>query len=211
LQAAASTGFCFGCSFDSEWLAYFSWFSQMSIRILLLASFFSDILLILNRYFEIVQTPTFLSRLSKKLNLLICFGISLIVFSPAFFAVHVFKIPLQETFKAAWNVFGVSEYFKNFLFVVFLFEAVIPLLIFLCMSVVSNFKFKRLMQRHARLTGNQTEANIAEARFTKMVLIFASITLLTRSGELIATVFARFIWALILRLTKRNGVIQELF
>jgi len=251
LQIAASNAFCFSCSFASEWLAYYSWFSQMSIRILLLASFISDILLIVNRYLEIVQKATFLGRLSKKLNLLICFSISLVAFLPGFFAFYVFKTPLKETFQVAWNVFGVSDYFKVFVLVLFLFESIIPLFIFLCMSVVSNFKFKRLMQRHAQLTGNQTEASNAEARFTKMVLIFSAITFLTRLGDLIATVFLRIastspdafkkgsldlitfsktvslffiyfalasdgliylrmdtnIWALILRFTKRNGVI----
>jgi len=251
LQIAASNVFCFGCSYDFEWLAYYSWSTQINIRILLLASYISDILLILNRYFEIAQKATFLSRLSKKLNLLICFAASFIPFFPAYFAVHIFKIPLQETFKVAWNVFGLSDYFKVFVFVLFLFEAFVPLFIFFCVSIVSKFKFKRLMQRHGDLTGNQTDASHAEARFTKLVLIFATITLLTRIGDLIATVFGRLasvspdtfnkssrelitisksfsfffinialaldgliylrmdknIWALILRITKRNRVI----
>jgi hypothetical protein len=250
-QIATSNGFCSGCSFDSEWMAYYSWCSQVTIRVFLLASFISDILLILNRYFEIVQTPTFLSRLSKKLNLLICFAISFIVISPGYFPFYVFKTPLQEKYQVAWNAFGVSDYFKVFVFVLFLFEVVIPLFIFLCLSIVSKFKFERLMQRHGQLTGNQTEAINAETRFTKMVLIFSVTILLTRLCDLITTVFGRLasispvtfnkgslelitfsksvslffiyialdldgfiylrmdknIWALILRLTKRNRVI----
>ncbi len=44
------------------------------------------------------------------------------------------------------------------------------------------------MERHANLTNNQTEARMAEVRFTKMVLLLSFITSVTRILDLIFTI-----------------------
>jgi len=128
LPLAASNGFCFTCDFNSAWLIYYTWFNGVTIRAFSLASFISDILLISNRFFEIIKKTTFLKRLSKTLNLFICFSFSLIIFLPCYFAVFVVKDPLTGVFKFTFNDFGSSVYFKVYIFfVLFLLETLIPL------------------------------------------------------------------------------------
>jgi len=73
LSVASSNGFCFDCDYDSEWLTFYSLYIAVTIRVFLLASFISDILLIFNRYFEVCQKITFLRWLSKKMIHLLFF------------------------------------------------------------------------------------------------------------------------------------------
>jgi len=47
------------------------------------------------------------------------------------------------------------------------------------------------MERHADLTGNQTEARKAERRFTKMVFLLSAITSVTRIIDMVASIFNR--------------------
>jgi len=191
LSSVASSGFCFECDYDFEWLGYFFWHTAVTIRAFSLASFISDILLILNRYFEVSRKTNFLKRLSKKLNLFFCLMISFFFFLPLYFPIYVVKNPLNGTFKLSFNVFGASVYFQVYFFVLFLIETIIPLSVFLWLNIVSRFAFKRLMQRHADLTGNQAMSRSAEDRFTKMVLLLSAVTLVTRLIDMVASTLTR--------------------
>jgi len=191
LPLAVYNGLCFSCDFNSEWLAYFTFFDAVTIRAFSLASFISDILLISNRFFEIIRKTTFLKRLSKTLILLISFSFSLIVISPCYFVVYVTKDPSNGVFKSYLNQFGSSVYFKVYFFVLFLLETVVPLFTQSYFNIVSTVKFKHLMARHADLTGNQVESREAEAHFTRMILLFSVITSLTRLIDLVTTTLYR--------------------
>ena len=69
------------------------------------------------------------------------------------------------------NKFGNSKYLFFYFIGLFLLETLIPLLVQLILSIVSVYKFKRLMYRLGHLTRNQTEARKAEVRFTKTIFI----------------------------------------
>ena len=191
LSVAASYGFCFECDYDSEWMAYYTWYMIVAIRVFSLASFISDILLIFNRYFEISRKTNFLGSLSKKFNLFICFSIPLVFCLPGYFAVNAEKNPSNGKFKLTLNVFGSSIYFRLYFFLVFILELVIPVSILLWMNSISVFKFKHVMERHGDLTGNQIEARKAERRFTRMVFLLSAITLVTRIIDMVMSVFNR--------------------
>jgi len=196
LPLAVYNGYCFSCSFDSEWLVYYTWFDGVTIRAFSLASFISDILLISYRYFEIIKKTTFLKRLSKTLIILFSFSFSLIIFLPYYFTLYVGKDSTNGIFKSYFNEFGSSVHFKVYYFFLFLLEIVVPLFIHSYFNTVSTVKFKRLMARHADLTGNQVESREAEAHFTRMVLLFSLITFLTRLIDLVTTTLYRIslIW-----------------
>jgi hypothetical protein len=191
LSVAASNGFCFDCEYDSERLAYYSLYIALAIRGLSLASFISDLLLIFNRYFKICRKTTFLGRISKKWNLFICYSFSFIACLPAFLAIYVVKVPLNGNFKLTLNVFGASIYYKLYLFLTFLIEIVIPLFTLLLMNSVSIFKFKRVIERYADLTGNQIKARKVERRFTRMVFYLSAITSVTRIIDMVTSIFIR--------------------
>jgi len=143
------------------------------------------------RQFTSFQKTTFLRRISKKWNLFICFSFSFIICVPAILAIYVVKVPLNGKFKLTLNVFGVSIYYKLYLFVTFLIEIVIPLITLLWINSVSIFKFKRVMERHGDLTGNQIKARKAERRFTRMVFFLSVITLVTRIIDMVTSIFIR--------------------
>ena len=58
-------------------------------------------------------------------------------------------------------------------------------------NIVTVYKFKQVMERHADLTGNQTEARKAERRFTKMVFLLSAITSVTRIIDMVTSIFNR--------------------
>ncbi len=187
-----NNGSCFGCNYSTLWLAYYSWYNTMFLRNSLLASFITGNLLILNRYFEIIHRKTFLNKLSKKLNLIFSFLISLIICSPSYFAINVLN-GSDGNFKIAFNNFGQSPVFQVYIFVVYLFESIIPLVIFLFLNIASILKFKNVMNNHANLTRNQIKAIKAEKSFTKMTLIISSFTSVVRLIDLFSTLANRII------------------
>jgi len=191
LFETASYRSCFACKYNSEWLAYYSWYTQNIVRAFLLSSLISDLLLIYTRYFEIIKKPTFLRRLSKKFNLFICSSISCALSLPTYFAVNVEKDHLNGNFHLTLNALGVSIYYKLFVFLVFLLEFVIPVSTLLWMNGVSVYKFKHVMDRHADLTGNQIETRKSEHRFTRMVLLLSVITSVTRLIDMAIAIPAR--------------------
>ncbi len=115
----------------------------------------------------------------------------MIIFLPCYSVVFVVKDPLTGVFKFTFNDFGLSVYFKVYLFVLFLLETVVPLFTQSYFNIVSTVKFKHLMARHADLTGNQVESREAEAHFTRMILLFSVITSLTRLIDLVTTTLYR--------------------
>ncbi len=206
LSIAASYGFCFDCHYDSEWLAYYTWYTALTVRVSSLASFISDLLLIFNRYFEVCRKTTFLGRLSKNLNLFICVSISFIICLPGCFAINVVKVPLNGKFKLTLSVFGASLYFKFYYFLAFFLDTVIPLLTLLWVNTVSVVKFKNVMERHADLTGNQIEARKAERRFNRMVFLLSAITSVTRLIDMVTSVLNRI--SVISPSTYKQGTLE---
>jgi len=112
----------------------------------------SDILLISNRYFEIIKKQIFLKRLSKTSIILISFSFTFIIISPCYFTVYVFIDPTNGLFKSYFNEIGFSVYFNVYYFVLFLLEIVLPLFTYLYMSIVYTVKFKRVMARTSPAT-----------------------------------------------------------
>jgi len=188
LLVVANMGNCIDCEYKFEWMAYYSLYNIAILRIFTLSAFISDILMIFNRYLEITGKQSFLNRLSKKSNLLICFLFPAICTLPYYFAIDIVKCVQNGSYIKKLNKFGVSGVFTAYFFSIFLIETVIPLAIHLFLNIVSIYKFKNLMERHANLTNNQTEARMAEVRFTKMVLLLSFITSVTRILDLIFTI-----------------------
>jgi len=101
------------------------------------------------------------------------------------------KVLLYGKFKLTLNVFGSSIYFKLYLPFLLLIEVLIPLLTLLLANIVTVYKFKHVMDRHADLTGNQTEARKAERHFTRIVFLLSAITSVTRMIDMVASIFNR--------------------
>ncbi len=188
ILVVANIGNCKDCEYKFEWMAYYSLYSIVILRIFTLSAFISDILMIFNRYLEIIGKQNYLNHLSKKSNLLICFLFPAICTLPYYFAFDIVKSVRKGSYIKQLNEFGVSGVFAAYFFLMFLIETVIPLAIHLFLNIVSIYKFKNLMERHANLTNNQTEARMAEVRFTKMVLLLSFITSVTRILDLIFTI-----------------------
>ncbi len=191
LPIAASNGNCFDCEQKFEWLAYFYWFTSLTIRAFSLASFISDIFLISTRYFDMIRKETFLNHLSKKFNIFICLFTVFIISSPAYFAAYAVQTPSKKAYKLKFNDFGLSIYFRFYAFFMFFIGILIPLLIFLFLNIVSIIRFKILMDTHENLTDSQKKVKVTKYRFIKTVLLLSLITLTTRFIDLVTSTLNR--------------------
>ncbi len=190
-----SAGFvkkCFVCEYDSyEFLFYQYYISTINSRVFSLASLMSDLFLILNRFLEIVKKKSFLFKMSKLLNLLICFSVPILISLPVYFSTRIMKNKSRGKFEKQLTQFGTSKVYSTYFLGVFLFETIFPILVLVVLNVVSVYKFKKLMNKKGHLTKNRTEGKLAELRFTKMVFILTYICILSRVMDFIITFLYR--------------------
>jgi len=183
---------CFSCSYESYWSAIYGWYIlTMNLRVFSLSSFISDIFLVLNRFCEITKKDFFLAKMTKKLNLLICFLFPLTLSVPSYLAFTLVKT--ENMFYMGLTEFGNSRWFTVYYLGLFLLETIVPLSVQFILYFVSVYKFKRVMYIHGHLTKNQTAARKAEVRFTKSTFLLGSICMVGRVFDLTSTVFTRLV------------------
>jgi len=123
--------------------------------------------------------------MSKKLILFISFFVAFSISLPLYFTADIIKGKTNGTFAKQASEFGSSQFLTYYsIFILVLTVASILVLIFI--NVVSIYKFKIFLERHAHLTNNQTQARKKEIKFTKMTFILTSICVLSRTFDLIA-------------------------
>jgi len=149
------------------------------------ASLISEYFLTLNRFFEIIKKKTCLGTMSKKLILFVSFFVALLISLPLYFTADIVKGKTNGTFVKQASEFGSSK-FLTYYSIFILVLTVAAIIILFLINVVSIYKFKLFLERHAHLTNNQTQAKKREIRFTKMTLILTTICVLSRTFDLIA-------------------------
>jgi len=183
---------CSDCSFEYEWMAYYSWYNRAAARASSLSVFISEIFLIYNRYSEMKKKKNFLGKLSKELNLLICILIGFLIMFPIALGKDIIESPkINGTFTTKFNKFGSSIYFTVYVYGVLFFESVVPVSIIIYLNVVTVYNFKKIMKKHGHLTKNKSAAKQAEASFTKMVIFLSTFISITRFIDLITITLKR--------------------
>jgi len=180
-MAAGYLDICFDCSFEYEWMAYYSWYNRVAARASSLSVFISEIFLIYNRYSEMKKKNNFFVKFSKELNLLISILIGFLVMLPIALGKDIIESPkINGAFTTKFNKFGSSIYFTVYVYAVFFFESVIPVCVIVYLNVVTVYNFKKIMKKHGHLTKNKSAAKQAEASFTKMVIFLSTFISITR-------------------------------
>jgi len=192
-MAAGYLDICFDCSFEYEWMAYYSWYNRVAARASSLSVFISEIFLIYNRYSEMKKkNNNFFVKFSKELNLLICILIGFLVMLPIALGKDIIESPkINGAFTTKFNRFGSSIYFTVYVYAVFFFESVVPVSIIIYLNVVTVYNFKKIMKKHGHLTKNKSAAKQAEASFTKMVILLSTFISITRFIDLITITLKR--------------------
>ncbi len=85
-------------------------------RIALFASSISDVMLILNRYFVIIEQRVWLSNISKLTSLAICYVFSVCFGAPLYFAIRLEAVNSDEEFAFKLTDFGRSTMFQSLIF-----------------------------------------------------------------------------------------------
>ncbi len=192
LMAAGYLDICFDCTFEYEWMAYYSWYNRVAARASSLSVFISEIFLIYNRYSEIKKKKFFWIKFSKELNFLICILVGFLIMLPIALGKDIIESPkINGTFTTKFNKIGSSIYFTVYVYAVFFFESVVPVSVMVYLNVVTVYNFKKIMKKHGHLTKNKSAAKQAEASFTKMVIFLSTFISITRFIDLITITLKR--------------------
>ena len=153
-----------------------------TLRIALLASAFTDCLLILNRYFNLSNKKNFWTKISKSYNLLMCYALAICFGLPSYFAIKIVQTNNSSDILY-WEAseFGSSLYFRLYVLSLLLVESVIPVFFLLILNIISIRKFRKFMANKTTLTTAQNKSVKAEERFTKWILVLTAICLITRT------------------------------
>lgn len=182
---------CIVCENSSHDYLFTLWYLFLiPLRMAFTCSAISDIVLILNRYFEILKTKNCLTRLSKKQSLGICLAISILIYLPVFFSIGI--VPSTE---GLWRIKTFKEENKTiaglFLIGLSCVETVIPLTILTVLNIQSIRKFHELMENKVTLTNNRNRIYRAEAKFTKLVVSLTTISIFTRLIDMLSDLVNR--------------------
>ncbi len=183
---------CFECESDSYWFLFYQYFiNGIGIKIVSFASFISDIFLILNRYLEISKKNIlFWKQMSKKLTLLLCFSLPILVAVPAFFSVTIEK-RANGLFIKELNRFGTSQIYKFYLIALFMIETVIPIVTISVLNVFSILESRKQTRIHRNLTNKQRITKKSEDGYSKIVIILTTICITSRLLDLATNLLFR--------------------
>ncbi len=172
---------CFVCDYETFWFIFYQYYiNSIGLRVVSFASLAAEILLILNRFSVIIKKDKFLTQMSKKTILFLCFSIPLLSSVPGYFSVEIVAGSKNGTFVKKLTKFGASNYFFYYYTFLFLMETVIPIVILVFLNSVSVYKFKKIMDKKGHLTKNQTEGKQAEIRFCILIFTLTTICILSR-------------------------------
>ncbi len=136
--------------FELYKLAYLI-YERPCVRVAIWAATLSKIFMITYRYFIIIRKTSFLCNLSKKANLSICFGTSIIVGLPIFLAFRIQGPDDKNMYNWDLSEWGNTLYFKIYILGNYLLDSVVPLTAHLVFTILSVRKFDEIMKRKAKL------------------------------------------------------------
>ena len=163
-----------------------------TLRIALLASALSDILLILTRLLNLFNKKNFLTKIPKKYNLLGCYVLSSCFLIPVYFTIKFIPTTSTGMYYLSPNEFGTSFAFRVYWLSVLIIESVIPFLCLLILNVISIIKFRKVMANKVHLALKKSRAVEAEERFTKYTLVLTLVCLLTLTLDMFTSIVHRF-------------------
>jgi len=207
LLVTTYAGSCLTCEFKSNHFgAYGYYISQVPLRVALLASLISDVLLILNRFFEIVsfRKKHLIADLSKKCIFIVCLAPPALISVPFYFSVNVVQTGnASDSFVMQLTEIGASQFFYFYNIALFFVETVAPVVALTVLNLISVYKFRKLMANKKLLTVDRGGTRHAEIKFTLMVFILTSICILAHVFDLVVVVIHRM-WILEPSLSSRK-------
>ncbi len=183
-----------------------------TIRAAFLASTISDILLILNRHYCLDKKVNCFTEMAKKLNIFICYAVSISFMFPFYFAAEIRESEVKGTFYWKTSSFGSTMYLRIYAVIVFLIENFIPVVLLLIFNVKSTRKFRALMAAKALVqqTLSKRAAN-AQKHFTKYILVLSMLSLVAHIGDTLIGLVNRLTYTRIVpEFDREQTVIRDL-
>lgn len=152
-----------------------------SLKIALIASGFSDVLRIYNRYSDLTRKKSILSGMSKLANLAICFGLGIIFCLPLYFGIKIEQVKIEKSQIEELYFWNSNEFLSSNYFVIYLIEPLTPLIILTILNILSVKRYHE--DTRERPQSGMTGKKKAELQFTKTVLMLNVMWILARSFE----------------------------
>lgn len=179
------------------------------LRIVLIASGYSDILRILNRYLDLTKKRNIFSHLSKLVNLVLCQGFAIIVCLPAYFGIKIVESNSNGMYFWELNEFGSTKFYIIYVLTVFLIETVIPLTLLTTLNAMSIRRYRQNTLERRRLQTTIKHIKKIEIRFTKTVLILNIILIVSRGLDMIIGVITRIIIFGEVEISRESGILFD--
>ncbi len=194
LGAANKYYICFDCEISSYWLLFYTvYLNTIPIRIACYFTQICDLMLILNRFFQIMNKKNFLTEMSKKSILLMCVLAPIVISVPFYFSIKI-QATASGNFVSKPTELGLSKYFSFYSIIMFILVIILPVVAATVINFVSMYKFRKILESKANLTNKVAECKQAEMKYSICVFILAAICILSRSLDVIATIFNRLLY-----------------
>ena len=187
----------------------YSVYVSFLVRIFLIASVLSDILLIFSRFALLSNKKYFLSELSRMANLGFSFGVGISAILPFYIASKIVKSEKEGIYFWEVNEFGKSQFFLIYLLALFFFETVIPLTFLTILNILSIRQYQTIVSRRRRIIRACLKIEKAELRFTKTVLTLNIIWVISRILDMIIGILNRMVLTEIISLDSELKIVYD--
>jgi len=116
-----------------------------------------------------------------------------IISVPVYLAIEIEKTK-SGYFKAIPTKLGQSKYFSIYSIALFILVIVFPLVAATIINSISMYRFKKILETKANLTNKSKQCKNAELRYSMCVFILAAISILSRSLDMVGTIFNRLLY-----------------
>lgn len=126
----------------SLFLLIVQWYiNAIPLRISICASVYSDCILMLNRCFVLDKKINIFTRISRKVNLSVCYLIPICFSLPSFFAIK-FKNTRPGLYVWTQSNFGTTKFFIYYFYgMLVIFEIILPLVTLIVLTIIFVVKF----------------------------------------------------------------------
>jgi hypothetical protein len=216
IVCATGAGYVKPCTINCRqtyFAVFYQWYlNGIPLKVALLASTMSEILLILNRVYILIRRPSCLSRFSKFQNLAMCYIFPILVAIPIYFSIRIYQTDKLGIFMWELNEFGSSIYFKVYVMVVLFMETLVPLTLLTVLNCIAAKKYSTIDPPNVRLTTDTVvQRRQAENRCTRMILIMTTVCIVTHLLDLFSAIGMRIESLGLIEISQEMSVLNTFF
>ena len=146
-----------------------------------------------------IRILAFSMKINTLNNTLIKYYVAYIIFVsctftiPPYFAVEILPSNVTGIYYWTSNQFGLSTFYKYYIFVILFIESVIPTMLLIIFNLIILFKYqKRMNEKHRLNIHSINSLKTSDMNFNKMILVLTGIFFATHLCDMILAIVIRY-------------------